>query len=89
METIKDTGLKYVNGDKILEGDNVIFEYYQFGATPEKIESKIEYKNGAFYVVSDLIVNGKPAIETTIASILENNEQVPHKHPMNITKIIN
>ncbi len=26
-------------------------------------------------------------LEKTIASILENNAQVPHKHPMNIIKL--
>ncbi len=87
METIKDTGIKYVNGDRMLEGDKVMFEYYEFGATPEKVECKIVYKNTAFYLVSDLIVNDKPALEITIASVLENNAQVPHKHPMNIIKI--
>jgi hypothetical protein len=87
MKEIKDTGLKYVDGNSILEGDDVIFEYYEFGAMPEKIECKIEYKNAAFYVVSNLIINNKPAIEKTIASILENNAQIPSKHPMNITKI--
>jgi len=87
METIKDTGIKYVNGDKILEGDNVMFEYYEFRAVPEQVECKVEYKNAAFYLVSNLIVNDKPTLEVTIASILENNAQVPHKHPMNITKI--
>lgn len=87
MKTIKDTELKYINGDKILEGDNVLFEYYQFRAVPEKVEGKIKYKNGAFYIVSNLLVNNEPAFEITLASVLENNSQVPYKHPMNITKL--
>ena len=87
METIKDTGVKYINGDKILEGDNVMFEYYEFRAVPEQVECKVEYKNAAFYLVSNLIMNDKPALEVTLASVLENNAQVPNKHPMNIIKI--
>lgn len=86
MKIIKDTELKYLNGDKMLEGDDVIFTYYLFGAMPEKIECKIKYKNAAFYLVSNLTINNEPAIEKTIASILENNAQVPHKHPMDIIK---
>ena len=86
MKNIKDTELKYTTGERILEGDNVIFEYYQFGTMPEKIECSVEYKNGAFYLVSKLLVNDKPALEVTIAHILENNAQVPRKHPMNIIK---
>jgi len=87
METIRDTGIKYVNGDRMLEGDKVVFEFYEFGAIPEKVECKIVYKNAAFYLVSDLIVNNKPALEKTIASVLENNAQVPRKYPMSIIKI--
>ena len=87
MKEIKDTGIRYINGDKILKGDIVEFEWYQLGAVPEKIKCVITYKNTAFYIESELFVNGKPILEKTIASILENNAQVPHKYPMNIIKI--
>ena len=82
MKTIKDTELKYLNGDKILEGDNVVFEYMAQGggAMPDKVKGVIAYKNAAFYIVGE-------DFEITIASILENNAEVPHKHPMNIFKI--
>ena len=63
-------------------GDDVIFEWYEFGVMPEKIECKIVYINAAFYVASNLLINEKPAVEKTIASILENNAQVPKKHPI-------
>jgi hypothetical protein len=81
MKTIKDTELKYINGEPILEGDNVELEYMRIGGgvMPDKVEGVIEYKNGAFYIV------GKD-FEKTIASILENNDQVPYKYPMNIIK---
>jgi len=79
MKTIKDTELKYINGDKILEGDNVEFEYMGQGAMPDKLKGVITYKNGAFYIVGE-------DWEKTIASILENNAQIPHKYPMNIIK---
>jgi hypothetical protein len=86
MKTIRDTELKYVNGDRMLEGDIVEFEWYEFRAVPEKIKCVITYKNGAFYLDSELLVNGKPALSVTIASVLENNAQVPRKNPMIITK---
>ena len=88
MKTIKDTGLKYENGDRMLEGDIVEFEFYEFRAIPEKVRCVITYKNAAFYVESELRMNDKPVVEKTIASILENNAQVPGKHPMNIIKFI-
>lgn len=89
MKTIKDTELKYANGDKILEGDNVELEYMRTGggAMPDKVKGVITYKNAAFYIESEMKVNGKPAIEVTIASILENNVKVPDKYPMYITKL--
>lgn len=87
MREIKDTELKYVNGDRMLEGDIVDFEWYQFGAVPEKERCVITYKNAAFYVESPILINGKPMIEKTISSIIENNAEVPHKYPMNIIKI--
>lgn len=87
MKTIKDTELNYVNGGRMLEGDIVDFEYYGTKAVPEKVRCTITYKNAAFYVESELIVNGKPYLEKTIASILENNAQVPKKYPMNIIKV--
>ncbi len=89
MKTIKDTELKYVNGDKMLEGDNVVFEYMRKGGgvMPEKLEGVITYKNAAFYIESNILVNNKPAWEKTIASILENNAQIPDKFPMDIRKI--
>ena len=80
--TIKDTELKYVNGDKILEGDNVEFEYMSTGVMPDKLKGVITYKNAAFYIVGE-------DWEKTISSILENNAQVPNKYPMYITKLIN
>lgn len=89
MKTVKDTGLKYINGDRMLEGDNVEFEWYGFGVMPEKTKCVITYKNAAFYLESELTLNGKPALEKTIASVLENNAQVPNRLPMNIIKIIN
>jgi hypothetical protein len=86
MREIKDTGITYVNGDRILEGDIVDFEFYQFRAIPEKVRCVVTYKNAAFYLESELSINCKPAIDKTIASILENNAQVPNKHPMYINK---
>lgn len=89
MKTIKDTELKYINGDKMLEGDKVELEYMRMGGgvLPEKIKGVITYKNAAFYIESDILVNGKPASEITIATILENNAQVPNKYPITINKI--
>ncbi len=83
MKIIKDTELQYINGDKILEGDNVELEYMSNGggALPDKIKGVIKYKNGAFYIVEG-------AFEITISSILENNAKVPYKYPMNITKLL-
>ena len=82
MKTIKDTELNYLNGDKILEGDNVELEYMRKGGgvMPDKVKGVITYKNAAFYIVGE-------DWEKTIASILENNAQVSDKHPMNISKI--
>ncbi len=88
MKEIKDTGLKYVDGDRMLEGDSVEFSWYEFKVVPEKIEGVITYKNAAFYFESNLKINGKPAVERTIASILENNAQIPDKHPMYIKKVL-
>lgn len=91
MKTIKDTELTYLNGDKILEGDNVELEYMRKGGgvMPDKLEGTIVYKNAAFYIESNIQVNGKPSWDKTIASILENNAQVPDKYPMNIIKLTN
>ena len=81
MKTIKDTELCYMNGDKMLEGDKVELEYMRKGGgvMPDKKEGVIVYKNAAFYIVGD-------DFETIIASVLENNAQMPHKYPMNIIK---
>lgn len=87
MKTIKDTELQYVNGDKIIEGDKVEFGWYEFKAIPEKIKGVVTYKNGAFYFESNSLINDKPVVEKTIASILENNAQVPYKHPMTLLKL--
>jgi hypothetical protein len=90
MKTIKDTELKYLNGDKILEGDNVEYSYMRKGGgvLPDKLKGTIVYKNAAFYIESDILLNGNPAWEKTIASILENNAQIPDKFPMDIINLI-
>jgi len=82
MRKLKDTELQYINGDKILEGDRVEFEYYRqgVGVMPNKLEGVITYKNAGFYIVGE-------GWEKSISSILENNSQIPYKHPMNIIKI--
>lgn len=88
----KKTELRYVNGDKIIEGDKVVFEWYQVGAMSEKAKCIITYKNAAFYIESELLLNGKPVLKKTIASILENNAQIPyipHKYPMYIYPQLN
>jgi hypothetical protein len=86
MKTVKDTELKYLNGDRMLEGDNVEYEYMRKGGgvMPDKLKGTIVYKNAAFYIVSN---NPENPWEKTIASILENNAQVADKYPMNIIKI--
>lgn len=91
MREIKDTGMKYTTGEKIFEGDDVIFEFSRSGggAMSDKVECNVVYKNFAFYLVSKLTMDGKPALEVTIASIIENNAQIPHKHPMYINKVEN
>ena len=89
MKEIKDTELNYINGEKILEGDKVELEYMATGALYEKVKGEIVYKNAAFYFISDDkdIFTGKN-FEMMIASILENNAKVPHKYPINITKLL-
>ena len=68
MKTIKDTELNYGNGEKMLEGDNVILEYYRNGGGPypDKLAGVITYKNGAFYIVGCLW-------EVALCTIIENN----------------
>jgi hypothetical protein len=82
MNKIRDTELCYMNGDRMLEGDMVELEYMRMGGgvVPDKTKGVITYKNASFYIVGD-------ACDITIASVLENNAQVPHKYPMSINKI--
>lgn len=76
----KDTSKReLVDGKWLLDGIDFDGHFVEWG---------FSYEPKTYLKESELIVNEKPALEKTIVSILENNAQVPHKHPMNIIKIL-
>jgi len=79
MTEIKCTGITDQNGVKVREGDKVEVTFWRQGggASPEKITEPCTYVNGSFMIG-----------HLHLHEIIENNAQVPHKHPMYI-KVIN